>query len=82
MASRRTDLADLAPVPVSRDGMVRRTRMVILLHYGPVCAHEAADLDAAARKHKSACIRHVPACSVHMSARCVAPAVIDNQGGP
>lgn len=82
MASRRTDLADLAPVPVSRDGVVRRTRMVILLYYGPVCVPETAALDAAARKHKSACIKQVPACSVHMSARCVAPAVIDSQEGP
>ena len=61
-------------------GVVRRTRMVILLYYGPVCVPEAADLDAAACKHKSACIKHVPACSVHMSARCAAPAVIDSQG--
>ena len=64
----------------NRDGVVRRTRMVVLLYYGPVCVPETADLDAAPRKHKSACIKHVPACSVHMSARCVAPAVIDSQG--
>ena len=55
--------------------------MVILLSYGPVCVPETAALDAAARKHKSACIKHVPACSVHMSARCVAPR-IGNQERP
>jgi hypothetical protein len=32
--------------------------------------------------HKSACIKQVSTCSVHVSARCVAPDVIDNQEKP